>query len=208
MDFDDCKLEKEAEYYHLDRKPSKSADKRGARYSILHSSRMFYKYSIYNSFSASFMSSSTELAPESILFKVFSAAFLSNPRETKAFNASNLFVLFAPPIFSASDSNAKTLPFKFRKILPEEKYLQREKNPPKVKILFHENIKNLKLINCYSNEGGKWRQSKITFVSANFLEVLINEKFIGERGRINCSLRDSSGFWRWLGIQFVISDKS
>ena len=33
------------------------------------------------------------------------------------------------------------------------------------------------------------------------------KKFIGERGRINCSLRDISGFWRWLGIQFVISDK-
>ena len=39
------------------------------------------------------------------------------------------------------------------------------------------------------------------------LKININEKFIGERGRINCSLRDSSGFWRWLGIQFVISGK-
>ncbi len=37
--------------------------------------------------------------------------------------------------------------------------------------------------------------------------VLIDKKFVGERGRINCSLRDPSGFWRWLGIQFVISDK-
>ena len=39
------------------------------------------------------------------------------------------------------------------------------------------------------------------------LNIDINEKFIGERGRINCSLRDPSGFWRWLGVQFVISDK-
>ena len=104
-------------------------------------------------------------------------------------------------------SLTKTLPFKFKEIIPEEKYLLKSKNPPKVKIEFYENIKNLNLINCYSNEADKWRQSKITFISKNILQVSINEKFIGERGRINCSLRDPSGFWRWLGIQFVISDR-
>ena len=98
----------------------------------------------------------------------------------------------------------KTLPFKFKNILPEEKYLFFSKNPPVVKINFYENIKNLKSINCYSNEANKWRKSEIAFISNNTLQVFIREKFIGERGRINCSLRDPSGFWRWLGIQFVI----
>jgi len=41
----------------------------------------------------------------------------------------------------------------------------------------------------------------------NILEIEITEKFVGERGRINCSLRENGGFWRWLGIQFVISEK-
>jgi peptidoglycan/xylan/chitin deacetylase (PgdA/CDA1 family) len=104
-------------------------------------------------------------------------------------------------------SLSKTLPFKYKKIIPEEKYLLKIKNPPVVKIEFYKNIKNLKLINCYSNEGNKWRNSKIEFISKNILKIFINEKFVGERGRINCSLKDSSGFWRWLGIQFVISDK-
>ena len=104
-------------------------------------------------------------------------------------------------------SLTKTLPFKYKNILPEEKYLLNSENPPNVKIEFYENIKNLKSINCYSNEEDKWRKSKIAFSSKNVLQVLIDEKFIGERGRINCSLRDPSGFWRWLGIQFVISDK-
>jgi len=104
-------------------------------------------------------------------------------------------------------SLSKTLPFKYKEIIPEEKYLLKIKNPPEVKIEFYENIKNLKLINCYSNEGNKWRNSKIEFISKNNLKIFIKEKFVGERGRINCSLRDSSGFWRWLGIQFVISDK-
>ena len=104
-------------------------------------------------------------------------------------------------------SLTKTLPFKFKEIIPKEKYLTRDKNPPKVKINFYENINNLKSLNCYSNEGSKWKKSDIKFEDELTLKVNINEKFLGERGRINCSLRDQSGFWRWLGIQFVISDK-
>ena len=101
----------------------------------------------------------------------------------------------------------KTLPFKYKSVLPEEKYLLQSQNPPDVKIEFYEGIKNLKSLNCFSNEADKWRQSDINFVNETTLQININEKFIGERGRINCSLRDPSGFWRWLGIQFVVSDK-
>ena len=101
----------------------------------------------------------------------------------------------------------KTLPFKYKMISPNEKYLLQNKNPPKVEINFYENIRNLKSVNCYSNEGNTWRQSNITFKNDLTLLININEKFLGERGRINCSLRDQSGYWRWLGIQFVISDK-
>ena len=102
------------------------------------------------------------------------------------------------------NSLTKTLPFKYKKIYPEEKYLLQDKNPPKVKIVFYKNINNLKSLTCYSNENDKWRKSDIEFQNTNTLLVNINEKFIGERGRINCSLRDPSGFWRWLGIQFVL----
>ena len=104
-------------------------------------------------------------------------------------------------------SLTKTLPFKYKKILPEEKYLVNSKNPPEVEIEFYEGIKNLHSVNCYSNEADIWRKSDIKFKSNNILQIFISEKFIGERGRINCSLRDSSGFWRWLGIQFVVSEK-
>ncbi len=101
----------------------------------------------------------------------------------------------------------KTLPFKYKKVLPEEKYLLQSQNPPDVKIEFYNGIKNLKSLNCFSNEADKWRQSEIHFLNETTLKININEKFTGERGRINCSLRDPSGFWRWLGIQFVVSDK-
>ena len=105
------------------------------------------------------------------------------------------------------NSLIKTLPFKYKNIFPQEKYLSQSKNPPKVKIEFYENIKNLKTLSCYSNEGNKWRKSNINFKNENTLLINIEEKFIGERGRINCSLRDPSGFWRWLGVQFVVSEK-
>ncbi len=104
-------------------------------------------------------------------------------------------------------SLTKTLPFKYKKIFPEEKYLLQNKNPPSVKIEFYENIKNLESVGCYSNEGNKWRNSNIEFENKNTLKINIVEKFVGERGRINCSLRDPSGLWRWLGIQFVIGEE-
>ena len=101
----------------------------------------------------------------------------------------------------------KTLPLKYKSIEPEDRYLLQSKNPPNIKITFNENIKNLKLINCFSNEGNKWRNSDIRFIEKYVLEIKIAEKFVGERGRINCSLREKNGFWRWLGIQYVISEK-
>ena len=105
------------------------------------------------------------------------------------------------------NSLIKTLPFKYKSIIPNDKYLLQIKNPPQVKIKFYENIKNLKSLNCYSNEGNKWRQSDIKFEDDFNLLINISQKFVGERGRINCSLRDISGYWRWLGIQFVISNE-
>ncbi len=103
-------------------------------------------------------------------------------------------------------SLTKTLPLKYKRILPEEKYIKDNNNPPDVTIEFYKNIKNLKSLNCYSNEGNKWRNSDIKFEEDHILKINISEKFLGERGRINCSLQVGSGFWRWLGIQFVIGE--
>ena len=101
----------------------------------------------------------------------------------------------------------KTLPLKYKSLFPLEKYLSQSKNPPEVKIEFFENIKNINKITCYSNEGNNWQKSKIIFMNKRNIKILINEKFLGERGRINCSLGVDGGFWRWLGIQFVIAEE-
>ena len=100
----------------------------------------------------------------------------------------------------------KTLPFPYESITPENRYLQKDNNPPEIKIKFFRNLINIKNINCYSNEGNIWRKSDIQFISKNELMISLKEKFKSERGRINCSLWEEGGKWRWLGIQYVIAE--
>jgi len=73
-------------------------------------------------------------------------------------------------------------------------------------IKFFKDLINVQNINCYSNEGNVWKKSDIHFISKNELVILLKEKFQSERGRINCSLWEEGGKWRWLGIQYVVEE--
>ena len=97
----------------------------------------------------------------------------------------------------------KLLPLQYNSIEPEEKMIGKSNNPPKVKINFFKNQKNLEKINCFSNEGGNWKDSNIT-LNGNHLSINLIEKFQPRRGRINCSLKDIDG-WKWFGIQFTLN---
>tara|TARA_A100001011_G_scaffold152437_1_gene160907 strand:+ start:227 stop:1270 length:1044 start_codon:yes stop_codon:yes gene_type:complete len=101
----------------------------------------------------------------------------------------------------------KTLPFPYKSIQPVERYISDKNNPPQVNIQFYDNLQNLNNINCFSNEENKWRNSKIILDSKYNLKINLDGKFTTERGRINCSLREKNGFYRWLGIQFVVKEK-
>ena len=59
---------------------------------------------------------------------------------------------------------------------------------------------------CYSNEEDKWEKSNINFINDNEINIKLRGKFITERGRINCSLMDKNGKWRWFGIQYVLEE--
>ena len=100
----------------------------------------------------------------------------------------------------------KTIPLKFKSIIPEEKYIRDVNNPPEIVIEFFENSKNIKLLNCYSNELNSWRKSKLEFLSDYKIKVRLIGKFTTERGRVNCSLRNKDGSWKWLGMQFVVAE--
>jgi poly-beta-1,6-N-acetyl-D-glucosamine N-deacetylase len=95
-----------------------------------------------------------------------------------------------------------SFPLEYKKILPDQKKLNSHNNPPKFKIEFFEDQKNLKNINCYSNEGNNWEKSE-TKILNNILSIKFRESFYPRRGRINCSLNDD-GKWRWLGVQFTV----
>ncbi len=100
----------------------------------------------------------------------------------------------------------KTIPLKFKLITPTEKYINNTNNPPEVIVEFYEDIKNIDLLNCYSNELNSWRKSEIEYLNNFKIKIKLLGKFTTERGRINCSLRESDGSWRWLGMQFVIAE--
>ena len=93
-------------------------------------------------------------------------------------------------------------PLEYKSLKPEEKKISNKNNPPKLIIEFFDNQKNIKNINCYSNDGGNWKKSNLSFEN-NILTIDFDEKFIPRRGRINCSLNDN-GKWRWFGTQFVV----
>ena len=95
------------------------------------------------------------------------------------------------------------LPLQYKALLPDDKFLFDRNNPPSMIIEFFNKQKNIKLINCFSNEGGDWKDTKLTY-SDNKIEVKFTEKFLPRRGRINCSMNDKDG-WRWLGTQFTLN---
>ncbi len=101
------------------------------------------------------------------------------------------------------ESLIRMQPLQFKKLSPEEKYLNNDNNPPNFSVEFFKDQKNLENINCFSNEGNQWRKSNIS-IKNNILKIKFREKFTFRRGRINCSLNDD-GVWRWFGIQFVIN---
>ena len=100
----------------------------------------------------------------------------------------------------------KTIPLKFKSLTPSEKYLTSLNNPPEVIIEFLGDTKNIKLLNCYSNELNIWKKSKIEYLNDFKIKIKLIGKFTTERGRINCSLREPDGSWRWLGMQFVVAE--
>ena len=93
-------------------------------------------------------------------------------------------------------------PLEYKKLLPLEKQLINSTNPPRFVVEFFEEQKNLKKINCYSNEANTWAKSDTTF-SGTTLSIKFRAPFEPRRGRVNCSLNDN-GKWRWFGVQFPI----
>ena len=92
-------------------------------------------------------------------------------------------------------------PLQYKVLYPSDKYLINN-NPPKFSVEFFDEQKNIKNINCFSDEGNKWEKSDVYF-NQNILNLNFRDKFEFRRGRINCSLNDKR-LWRWFGVQFSV----
>jgi len=121
--------------------------------------------------------------------------------------------LFELPRYPVNESYGKaerfltllnTKPFPFKSFKPENKFITKFENPPKIEIEFFKEITNLEKINCFANDGGEWSKKKISFIEKNWIKVNLDKKFTTRTGRINCSLLDKDNQWRWLGFQFVV----
>ena len=97
-----------------------------------------------------------------------------------------------------------SFPLEYEQLLPLEKTLSAENNPPKFKVKFFSEQNNINNINCYSNELDQWEKSD-TILENNILTIKFRGPFVPRRGRINCSLNEN-GKWRWFGIQFPIKE--
>ncbi len=95
-------------------------------------------------------------------------------------------------------------PLEYKSLNPEEKKIDNKNNPPKLVVEFFNEQKNIRNINCYSNDGGNWKKTNLKFEKQSMI-VNFEEKFLPRRGRINCSLNDE-GKWRWFGTQFTIKN--
>ncbi len=93
-------------------------------------------------------------------------------------------------------------PLEYKLLKPEQKKLDNNSNPPTLIVEFFTEQKNIKNINCYSNDGGNWKKTDISFKNQKLI-IDFKEPFMPRRGRVNCSLNDD-GKWRWFGTQFTV----
>ncbi|MEQ1889044.1 MAG: polysaccharide deacetylase family protein [Alphaproteobacteria bacterium] len=97
---------------------------------------------------------------------------------------------------------ANALPLPARDITPEDSVLGPENNPPVFGFTVPDSLAGLDRLNCYaSNQNAAVPVQRL---GENRIEVRMATAFAPGRGRINCTLPDRSGRWRWLGQAFVI----
>ena len=70
-------------------------------------------------------------------------------------------------------------------------------NPINIKLFFNENVKG---INCFDNSGGEWKNTEISFVNNNDIELLFKVPFKKRRGRVNCTLTNKKQVNKMVGL--------
>ena len=91
--------------------------------------------------------------------------------------------------------------FNLKSYDPKTILLNSSNNPTNLKLRFNENVKG---INCFDNSGGKWRNTKINFVSQSEIDLIFDLPFKKRRGRVNCTMPAANGLIKWFGYQYSV----
>ena len=94
----------------------------------------------------------------------------------------------------------RSRPFDLKDYQPKITMLKDE-NPINIKLFFNENVKG---INCFDNSGGEWKNTEISFVNNNDIELLFKVPFKKRRGRVNCTLPIKNKLIKWWGYQYSV----
>lgn len=96
----------------------------------------------------------------------------------------------------------RALPLRARDVTPADPLLKKSNNPPLFGFTVDNILQNrLSRLACYVS--GQ-REVRIERLGERRIEVRMNQPFQTGRTRINCTLREDSGRWRWFGRQFLV----
>ena len=96
----------------------------------------------------------------------------------------------------------RSLPLKVKDLTPIDPYLKGQNNPPLFGFTFDgKSTKNLSQLACYATGFGKIRTERL---GERRIEARASKAFRPGRTRLNCTLPEKNGRWRWLGMQFLV----
>ena len=96
----------------------------------------------------------------------------------------------------------RSLPLKVSDLMPRDPYLKDQNNPPLFGFTFDgTSTKNLSQLACYATGFGKIRIERL---GERRIEARAPRAFRPGRTRLNCTLPEKNGRWRWLGMQFLV----
>jgi len=96
----------------------------------------------------------------------------------------------------------RALPFKVSDLTPADPYLKNKQNPPPFGFTVDgEAVKRLSRIACYATRQGKVNVERL---GERRIEVRAPKAFSPGRTRMNCTLLEKNGRWRWLGMQYLV----
>ena len=97
---------------------------------------------------------------------------------------------------------ANALPLPIHDITPSDPLIVH--NPPAFGFSVDPAIDNLDQLTCYNSQQGKLRIERL---GERRIELRFAEALPQGRSRINCTMPDRDGRWRWFGRQFYVEDE-